>query len=438
MKRTLSALMCLLLLLSAAGCASSSPAASTQDSPAEVSAAGENTPAPADPPEPEPEASPEPTPEPTPVSLEILGRSCGSLDETVDLAGMTDEDAAAVAEALRQMPALKSIRIGSGETTPLSWDSISLLHEAAPGAEIDYGFRIHGRPFNLRDESLDLKHVLMDDEGALIKQIADCMVNLKKLDMDSCGISNEAMAKLRDSLPEVEVIWRVNFGRFYSVRTDVEMILASAPEKAGQLIHNNAKNLMYCTKVKYLDLGHNTYLDTIEFVRYMPDLEVAILAMNSVEDFSPLAECPKLEYLELFHTRLHDLRPLSELKNLRYLNIAHNFAIRDISPLHGLTQLKMLWIGKQVPLSPEQIAQMQRCAPDCVINNTANDPTEEGWRDHTAPDGSPGRYSILRRQFGDYTSSAFSFSWNDPDYVSGGTEPAERDAITEFPIIRPT
>jgi hypothetical protein len=264
------------------------------------------------------------------------------------------------------------------------------------------------------------------------------MVNLKTLDMDGCGVSNEAMAALRDSLPAVEVIWRVNFGRHYSVRTNVEMILASAPQKAGNLIHNNVYDLRYCTRVKYLDLGHNEHLDTIEFCRYMPDLEVAILAMNVVEDFSPLAECPKLEYLELFHTRLHDLRPLAGLKNLKYLNIAYDFAIRDISPLYELTQLERLWFGRHVPVSPEQIEEMQRCAPNCVINTSANDPTEEGWRDHTAPDGTPGRYSILREQFGYYTDNAFSFSWNDPDYAAGGSEEPESDGKYEFQFVRPT
>ena len=422
MKRLLSTLMCLLLLLSAAGCAGPSPAAAS-DRPAQTTEAP---------------AEPEPAPEPTPVPLEILGRSCSSADETVELAGMSDTDAEAVAEALRQMPALRSIRLGSEKTAPLSWDSISLLHDAAPEAEIDYEFKINGHSFNLRDEVLDLKHLRMDDEGALVKQIADCMVNLKTLDMDGCGVSNEAMAALRDSLPAVEVIWRVNFGRHYSVRTNVEMILASAPQKAGNLIHNNVYDLRYCTKVKYLDLGHNEHLDTIEFCRYMPDLEVAILAMNNVEDFSPLADCPKLEYLELFHTRLHDLRPLAGLKNLKYLNVAYDFAVRDISPLYELTQLERLWFGRHVPVSPEQIEEMQRCAPNCVINTTANDPTEEGWRDHTAPDGTPGRYSILREQFGYYTDSAFSFSWNDPDYAAGGSEEPESDGKYEFQFVRPT
>ena len=38
-------------------------------------------------------------------------------------------------------------------------------------------------------------------------------------------------------------------------------------------------------------------------------------------------------------SRLHDLRPLANLKNLKHLNICYNFAVTDITPLYGLTQL---------------------------------------------------------------------------------------------------
>ena len=276
----------------------------------------------------------------------------------------------------------------------------------------------------------------MDDEGALVKQIAACMTNLKILDMDSCGVSNEAMAELRDSMPDVEVIWRVNFGRFYTARTNVEKILASIPGKAGNLVHNNVMALQYCTKVKYMDLGHNNYLDTIEFCRYMPDLEVLIVACTFVEDFSPLASCPKLEYVEALNTRLHDLTPFSELKNLRHLNIAYNFAVTDITPLYSLTDLERLWIGAHDPVPPEQIEEYRRLAPGCEVNDTATDPTEEGWRfgagngPHSA--NNVPRYELLRRQFG-YKDSDFSCQWNDPlyDYTWHPPE-VEPDDVEDF------
>ena len=83
----------------------------------------------------------------------------------------------------------------------------------------------------------------------------------------------------------------------------------------------SAASLKYCTDVKYLDLGHNEILTDISFVRGMPDLEVAIFAINNISDAGPLADCTKLEYLEINSTNITDLTPLSNLTGLHHLNI---------------------------------------------------------------------------------------------------------------------
>ena len=307
--------------------------------------------------------------------------------------------AAETAESLRHLPNVSLIHIGSESETPLSWESLKLLHDAAPEAVIDYAFTIFDRPFNLKDTVMDLKYIPMEDEGALVAKVTACMSQLRTLDMDSCRVPNAAMAKLRDSLPNTNVIWRVNFGSGYTVRTDVTRILASMPGQGGELVHNNVKNLMYCTKVKYLDLGHNNYLDTIEFCRYMPDLEVLIVGMTFVEDFSPLADCPKLEYVEAMTSRLHDLTPFQNLHNLKHLNICYNFAVTDISPLYGLDLERL--------------------------------PTEEYWRfaDHGDEMGNPmydPRYALLREQMG-YQEEAYPFYWTDPMYDYSCPREVEED-----------
>ena len=299
---------------------------------------------------------------------------------TLDLRGIRPSELSAAVDTLKASKEIKTVRLGDEKSCALSWDDIYALHEARPEAVIDYGFDLYGESVNLSDTALDLKYVPIKDEGAHVREVIRCMPALKLLEMDHTGVSDEAMAALRDDFPEVEVVWWVTFGERYGERSNTEMILASCPDLAGELVDENTENLKYFTKVKYLDLGHNNLMSTIDFVRYMPDLEVAILAMINIDDFSVLAECPKLEYLELFTTRLHDLTPFSKLENLRHLNICYNFAIRDISPLYGLTKLERLWIGKHCPVPPEQIEEMQRRAPNCVINVTTPDPTEEGWR----------------------------------------------------------
>lgn len=347
---------------------------------------------------------------------EFLGRRYPENAPIADFSGMTEADVDKAVEILGKMPGLIKLSLGNEQDNPLSWDSISRIHQAAPQAVIDYDFTLYGKSFNLSDESMDIKWIQIDDEGALVKQITACMKNLTYLDMDSCGVSNESMAQIRDSLPNAEVVWRIWFGDWYTARTNVEKILASMPGKAGELIHDNVMDLQYCTKLKYLDLGHNNYLDTIEFIRSMPDLEVLIVGMTFVEDFSPVADCPKLEYVEAMTSRLHDLTPFAELKNLRHLNVCYNFALTDISPLYGLTELERLYIGWHCPVDPAQVEEMRRCAPNCVVNNTTKDPTEEEWR--FAFGGYHPRYELLRQQFG-YEEWDFAYIWNDPLYYYG-------------------
>lgn len=391
-------LLILALCLVLCGCA----AEPAQESPAPVT----ESPAPA-----EPAATEKPL-----EVYEFLGKSYPENAESADFTGMTDAEAGEAAEILAKLPGLKELSLGNDKDNPLSWDSISLMHEAAPQAVMDYDFTLYGKDFNLSDESMDIKWIQIDDEGALVKQITACMNNLTYLDMDSCGVSNESMAQIRDSLPNAEVVWRIWFGDWYTARTNAEKILASMPGKAGELIHDNVMDLQYCTKLKYLDLGHNNYLDTIEFIRSMPELEVLIVGMTFVEDFSPVADCPKLEYVEAMTSRLHDLTPFAELKNLRHLNVCYNFALTDISPLYGLTELERLYIGWHCPVDPAQVEEMRRCAPNCIVNNTTKDPTEEEWR--FAFGGYHPRYELLRQQFG-YEEWDFAYIWNDPLYYYG-------------------
>ena len=233
--------------------------------------------------------------------------------------------------------------------------------------------------------------------------------------------------------PGVKVVFRVWFGENYSVRTDVERILASSPTRGGRVTLENYDGLFYCHDVKYLDLGHNTSMTDISFVREMPKLEVAILSMCNWSDASPLADCHELEYLEMFNTLCTDLRPLSGLTKLRHLNIAsigvdqpyeERVSLTDITPLYSLTGLERLWIGGINPVPAEQVAEMQKRAPQCEINTEVGiDPAGGRWRYvelanyiDTYVDTYHDRYIKLREQFGNYDPSVYSLAWNDPLY----------------------
>ena len=368
----------------------------------------------------------EPTPTPI-VSVNVLGSEYPSDTKELDLSGQDRDAILSAVDSLRQFSALERIALGD-EGKGLSWEDIAAIHEAAPEAALDYDFTLYGTQQNLANETVNLWHVPVGDNGAAVTAVLPYMTRCTYLDMDSCGVSNEDMDAIRQAFPAVNVVWRVNF-KGYSVRTDVERILASRPSVAGELHDEDAVVLKYCNGCKYLDLGHNESLTNIEFVRGMPNLEVAVIAMNPISDLSPLLDCPHLEYLETQTTSVTDLTPLSQMKELRHLNIGQLPGLTDISPLFELPDLMRLWIGSVTPIPAEQVEHMREVAPACEIDTTVVDPTTGTWRvqgyirislplysdvDYEQEVFSP-RYYLLQEQFG-YKDQDFAFAGNDPLY----------------------
>ncbi len=332
-----------------------------------------------------------------------------ALDLDLQTLDLTGRDGSVLEELTPYLPLLtdlETVDLGSDrEERHFSWEEIAALEAACPGVEVRYAFRLYDREFSLTDTEMDLSHIYMTDGGAAVRQVIACMPALTYLDMDSCHVSNEDMAALRDDFPDIKVVWRIWFGGgAYSARTDTERILASI--KGYWLTGDQVQDLQYCTDVKYIDLGHNI-IDDISFVACMPKLQVAILSINYWGDATPLANCTELEYLEIFNTRVSDLSPLSGLTNLRHLNISFLRRVSDISPLYGLTNLERLWIGCLNPIPDEQIEHIRQLLPDCEINTTTLNPTEEGWRYLENGEMAP-RYALLQEQFDHYSYEAYS------------------------------
>lgn len=350
------------------------------------------------------------------AQITAAGISFGSDAEELDLKGKSPAELQELLYALPYMKALKFADLGDAQLSPqLSLSDLGPLQQACPQADFSFDFELYGHSFNSCSSEINLRYVKVKDEGAAVFEAMKYMPRLELLDMDSCGVKDENMAKIRDAYPDVKVVWRIWFANSYSVRTDVERILASKPEIAGCLIDGSYDSLKYCTEVRLLDMGHNPDLHSIDFVRYMPKLEVAILAMDYWSDCSPLANCTELEYLEIQTTHVNDISALSGLTKLKHLNICYLYELTDISPLYGLSQLERLWIGNITPIPDEQIEKMQELAPNCVINTRTLDPTGGGWRLDSDAKLVP-RYALLREQFGGYHLDAFSFFWNDPLY----------------------
>lgn len=336
--------------------------------------------------------------------------------EEIDLSQATEEELSAFLDALPELKALKVIDLGkdAAEDPRISWETIEEMEKSIPGIEIRLQFTVHKYRFDLQGDILNLNHIKFDDGGALAVRIAKCMPNLKILDMDSCGVSDEDMAAIRDQFPDVHVVWRVFFGRAYSARTDVDRLMISNPAKSGYNDINDAalKGLYYCTRVKYLDLGHLDRITDVGYVANMPDLEVLIIAMTAIKNIDALASCTHLNYLEFQTSAACDLSPLKDLKELRDLNICYNFALRSIRPIMDL-DLDRLYIGCLTPISADQIAEYKEKHPNCIVNTTTLDPTEEEWR-RLRKGGAAPRYEQLRKEL-QYGTNPMCYAYNECD-----------------------
>ncbi len=393
-----------LLFLSA--CGGPAGSAAQAKSPAAEAVSAQQASAPVQPAEQEP--TPAPTPTPMPVFI-LCGQQITADTAALDLSDLQPAEVAQAVSVLEQLPKLKTVSLGDSTAAgpKLGWKDILRLEQAAPDARFSYTFTLYDRTFTFDDTEMNLSYIPVADEGALVKQVAACMPQLRVLDMDSCGVSDAAMAAIREALPSVKVIWRIWFGGCYSVRTDVEKILASNPDVGGLINRSNCSGLQYCTEVRYLDIGHNDYLGDISFISCMPKLEVAILAMCGFSDTRPIADCPNLEFLEIQTNNITDLTPLAGLTRLRHLNICYNQDLEDITPLYGLTGLERLWIGSVNRIPQAQIEEMQRRAPNCSMNTWCEDP-HDGWRTGE-------RYLLLSTQFGYVNAEAhYAYFWNDP------------------------
>lgn len=259
----------------------------------------------------------------------------------------------------------------------LALDQFKMLLEASPEADYDYRFVSFGVPVCVMDEAIEYygnSTGLIYNEGLEeIEAMLPCMPRLASLYFEYCEIDYDLLAEFRDRHPEINIVWRINFGP-YSCRTDREMIFAN-----GSLTTELCENLKYCNKVRYIDLGHNEGIRAVEFVRGMPELEVAIFAVGGLQDVSPLAECPRLRYLEIFLTDVSDLSPLSACTELEHLNISYT-DVTDITPLYSLTKLQRMWYagGGVVPRAARE--EIQELLPDCVFHFGGGESTGNHWR----------------------------------------------------------
>ncbi len=322
----------------------------------------------------------------------------------IDLSDYTYGNIKKHAEFLNTLPQLESIMlVDSNGQVKLTMDEVLELQKLCPDLLLRYKFELFGQTVTTDMERLDYVKVAIRDSGLdEFRRIMPIMKKLTHLQLDTCKTSDVATAKLRDDLaPQCKVVWRVFFG-LNDALTDTYKIWAT-----WNLNSDEVALLKYFTECKYIDLGHNHFTN-LDFMNYMPDLEMAIVALNNLDDISGIANCTKLEYLEIFTNNAltdEDMVHLSGLTNMKYLNVSNLPKLTSLAFTDNMTQLKWLWCTMSY-IPRAEVNRVKELHPDCTVNYIyfTGDPTDYGWRYVEFPkDQEPVKssvYTLVRARFG--------------------------------------
>ena len=294
--------------------------------------------------------------------------------QEADLSSLTSEELEAALTALELLPDVATVQLMKEDgTSSLSLADVQSLQEARPGTHFRYSFQLFGKEVSTDTERVEFKNQKIGNEGeAELRAALDVLDNCTYFLLDNCRLSNETLSKLRDDYRgRTKIVWRIWFGDGTSL-TDAEIIRSTY-----NVEDDNCHDLVYCEDVRYIDFGHNEWLDGCEFIRGMPNLEFIILSGAPIKDLSPFENCKKLRILEIaFCHYITDVSPLANCESLEKLNIGAT-QVKDLSPLDNLNLDMLMLSGGKVPQAERE--RFAAAHPDCWITYRGNQ-YGPGWR----------------------------------------------------------
>jgi len=326
------------------------------------------------------------------TTVEILGQEYEGSTVKLDLSHMKSQDVEDVASKLALLPDLQEVELMSTSGSYLLLTDVQKLKNAAPEVSFHYSCDFYGVTVSNTDTEVILKGLQvksMPETGIAgeIRAMLDMMDNCQRIVVEGLSqydkiwtkISSAELAQIREEYRDkTSVVWRVYFGANGSSLTDAEVLRA-----VYGVTDDNSKDLVYCENVRYLDLGHNEFLDYMDFLSGMTDLEVAILSGAPLKDLSPIAACKNLKFLEIANCQyLPNIDALKECTQLEMLNISFT-TFQDLSPimdlnLTHLTSVKNKFVSKNEP--EEALQAFIDAHPDCWTVYEGDQPYGRGWR----------------------------------------------------------
>ena len=326
-------------------------------------------------------------------TLILLGQELTSETTEVNLSVLEPQRVEEAAEKLGLFPNITNVELMDAYgQSGLSQEQVKTLQDGAPNAMFHYTFTLFGKTVSTTDERIEFVKEDIGNEGEEeLRKALDILQGCSYLLLDDCGFDNEVLAQVREEFRDkAKLVWRVEFGGG-STFTDAQIIRSTY-----DLVDDNCHNLIYCEDARFIDIGHNEYLDAVPFVAGMPNLEVIIISGAPIKDLTPFENCKKLKVLEIaFCHYIEDIAPLASCEGLIRLNIGFT-QVKDLSPLDNLNITNLCIDGAKV--SAEERERFGTLKPDCWITYDDAQPYNDGWRYDEKGDYLPW-YSQIRSLF---------------------------------------
>ena len=259
---------------------------------------------------------------------------------------------------------------------------MTIYQEMPEGSSFTFTTNWGGVKLTQDAEELDLREIKVGVTKEDLEAVIALCPNIRKIDNSGKRRpTNEDMIPLMEKYPEIQFEWVVHLGgAHYCATTASAYSTFNQPTKGDKLTAKNMENIKYCYRIKALDLGHNR-IESLDWVRYLPDLEFLIAGDNRFSDLTPLGECKHLKYAEIFSNEFTDLTPLANCTELLDLNIC-NCPVSDLSPVENIASLERLWAPFVRKLPEEEKARFRQVRPDVEVDFSSNGATGHGWRKH--------------------------------------------------------
>ncbi len=207
-------------------------------------------------------------------------------------------------------------------------------------------------------ETLELWHNDIEDFSPL-----DLLKGLTKLDISDNKLTDEKLSVV-EGLTNLE--W-LDVGKYYAdpdkyVLTDISPLANLANLKQLHVEGHEISDLSPLsglTGLTELHFYRNNIVD-LSPIAGLVNLEEIALGENPISDLTPFAntDLGKLERLYMWNCEIEDLSPLSGLTSLKLLHLYGNEVV-DVSPLTGLTGLDELHLGDNSISDLSQIAGLE-------------------------------------------------------------------------------